>query len=307
LGGGDTVYNIIYGVDFSNASEGIADLGLGNFMTTVDTGKHWKQMQFPGVSFFHSYGSEKFRAVYPDGTVFTTNNNWETIDTSSITNDGPFSDASVMPYSVSFGQGDTLAMTGYRWDSTGTHLLLVLGYSTNAGAHWSAPLFPENVSIYPSTISPIDQQTIVIAGTDSLQRIIISTDRGATWNVDTVPFDDGNPYYRITSVAVTGSGRVLASIIPDSNYIGSNCLAYLEPVSSSVAQTVSPHQIFTIFPNPAKNEIQVSLGVGNISILDPLGRSYAVKQTGNTLDVSSLPSGVYFVSDGHTRAKFVKE
>ncbi len=62
-----------------------------------------------------------------------------------------------------------------------------------------------------------------------------------------------------------------------------------------------------IYPDPAINSIIVLSEVGQLSILDPLGRSYAIKQTGNTLDISALPSGVYFVSDGHSRAKFVKE
>ena len=46
---------------------------------------------------------------------------------------------------------------------------------------------------------------------------------------------------------------------------------------------------------------------GTISISDPLGRSYAVPRNGDALDISTLPSGVYFVSDGVSRAKFVKE
>jgi hypothetical protein len=79
------------------------------------------------------------------------------------------------------------------------------------------------------------------------------------------------------------------------------------PSSSSVENAITSPDNFTIFPNPATDKIQITSSEGNISILDPLGRSYEVKQTGNTLDVSTLPSGVYFVSDGHTRAKFVKE
>jgi hypothetical protein len=55
------------------------------------------------------------------------------------------------------------------------------------------------------------------------------------------------------------------------------------------------------------NSITIASSAGPFSIFDPLGRSYEVKQTGNTLEVSSLPPGVYFVSDGHSRVKFVKE
>jgi hypothetical protein len=84
-------------------------------------------------------------------------------------------------------------------------------------------------------------------------------------------------------------------------------LAYLEPVSSGISSPVISQNNLTIFPNPATNEIQINSSERNISILDPLGRSYETNRSGNTLDISSLPSGVYFVSNGHTRAKFVKE
>ncbi len=78
--------------------------------------------------------------------------------------------------------------------------------------------------------------------------------------------------------------------------------------ASIVASEVGSQQRpVTFYPNPATSSISITNSNGPLSILDPLGRSYEVKQTGNTLDVSALPSGVYFVSDGHTRAKFVKE
>jgi hypothetical protein len=69
----------------------------------------------------------------------------------------------------------------------------------------------------------------------------------------------------------------------------------------------SPIGITSIVPNPARNTITITPSIGPFSILDPLGRSYEVKQAGDVLDISSLPSGVYFVSNGVSRAKFVKE
>ena len=65
--------------------------------------------------------------------------------------------------------------------------------------------------------------------------------------------------------------------------------------------------IRSIVPNPATNEITIIGGSGLFTIFDPLGRSYSVPQNGNELDISSLPSGFYFVSDGISGAKFVKE
>jgi Protein of unknown function (DUF2961) len=79
-------------------------------------------------------------------------------------------------------------------------------------------------------------------------------------------------------------------------------------VDSSVPMSNADTSLnLTIYPDPAINSIMAIAAVGPLSILDPLGRSYEVKQSGNALDISSLPSGVYFVSDGRSRAKFVKE
>ncbi len=81
-----------------------------------------------------------------------------------------------------------------------------------------------------------------------------------------------------------------------------------------------PSVIQRIVPNPAGNEITIVVaGSGDYNtfvISDPLGRSYTVPTTpqpppwkggGVVLDISSLPAGVYFVSDGVSGARFVKE
>ena len=88
---------------------------------------------------------------------------------------------------------------------------------------------------------------------------------------------------------------------------GSSYLARIEKVTSGVKESIIPVQDEMVYPNPAENTLTLNFPAGTISILDPLGRSYTVPRNGNTLDISSLPSGVYFVSDGKTRAKFVKE
>jgi hypothetical protein len=215
---------------------------------------------------------------------------------------GPFLDTSLLPRELVFGGGDTLAVQCSRWDSVDFHYSAALVVSTDLGAHWTELSVPPHNGITLSGAT-LDWRYMVLAGADSLGRIAMSSNGGTTWSCDTVPLSNGVPYFKILSIAVTGSGRVIAAIETDGD---SNFLAYLEPVSSSVnTPAISPNN-FSIFPNPATNEIQITSIEGSISISDPLGRSYEVKQSGNTLDVSVLPSGVYFISDGHSRAKFVK-
>ena len=80
--------------------------------------------------------------------------------------------------------------------------------------------------------------------------------------------------------------------------------------TSGVASVQVPTCRLYIYPNPGMEEVTIfSAGVHHVhfTITDPLGRSYAVPQRGNVLDISSLPSGIYFVSDGFSGEKFVKE
>ncbi|HEY3874734.1 MAG TPA: T9SS type A sorting domain-containing protein, partial [Candidatus Kapabacteria bacterium] len=70
---------------------------------------------------------------------------------------------------------------------------------------------------------------------------------------------------------------------------------------------------FALYPNPTSGILNIESFSNKVSILDPLGRAYSVPRNENTLDVSSLPAGIYFIVDGGSitgtpqSAKFVKE
>ena len=296
------------GVDFDNAAEGILNEAYGFYLSTIDTGNHWTRVIFHGGTSCHSYGQGMFRVFKSPYSIYTTHDNWKTTDTTFITLSGPFLDTSLKPGALIFGGEDTLAVLCTRWDSVDSNFSVALVESTDLGAHWMELPVPLHNGITPSSanLPTLNWHYMALAGNDSLGRIVMSTNGGVTWRCDTVPLSNGEPYFNIPAVTVTGSGRVIAAIKSDSDG-GSTFLAYLEPVSSSVNTPAVSTDNFAIFPNPATNEIQITSSEGNISISDPLGRSYEVKRSINTLDVSALHSGVYFISDGHTRAKFVKE
>jgi hypothetical protein len=306
------------GVDFSTPAEGcLFDNGFGLNFSTVDSGLHCRSTTGGG----HSYGNGMFRENHggannnvPD-TILTTYNNWATFDTSLSTLNGPFLKGDLVAQNFYFGPGDTLAWLAFRNDSAGTNPLSgtdeipTVVRSTDLGLTWEELPVPRSHGQSRWFLTALDQQTIVVAGYDSLGEILISRDRGTTWELDTVPLEDGHRWYYIQAAGVTGSGRIIASLTLDTNSLAMNSqvLAYLEPVPSSVAQTISTQANFTLYPNPATNILNIASPAGTISISDPLGRSYAVPRNGNALDISTLPPGVYFVSDGVSRAKFVKE
>ncbi len=130
-------------------------------------------------------------------------------------------------------------------------------------------------------LTALDQQTLVIAGYDSLGEILVSRDRGATWELDTVALDDGHSYFEINAIGVTGSGRIIASIVLDTNSFtyNSGVLAYLEPVPSSVTSNTTTQVNLTLYPNPATNVLNIVSPAGKVIISDPLGRCYAVPIT----------------------------
>jgi photosystem II stability/assembly factor-like uncharacterized protein len=175
--------------------------------------------------------------------------------------------------------------------------------STDTGNTWRA-----DSSIYGNRIArmaspaPGKVWALVRTGLQSeADSLFYSPDDGTTWVKDSVTF----------------IGKSLLDIVwPDSNHgylwvqNGDTVFVYryVNDLTGVLERPNDQQQLsITCYPNPALSILHIESSVGPMTISDPLGRSYEVKQSGNTLDVSALPSGVYFVSDGHTRAKFVKE
>ncbi len=145
----------------------------------------------------------------------------------------------------------------------------------------------------------------------------LSTDQGITWKADGGPnTEEIEKFYSANSVTVTGEtyangavrdGGLWEEILPQSG------------VAESA--TANSNNALSVFPNPATSSITIQSANGPVSILDPLGRNYTTPQPtppiesragpwkggGVSIDISMLPSGVYFVTDGYSRSKFVKE
>lgn len=297
-------WNSLYGSDFGTADQGMVNEGFGWYLSTLDSGNHWDVVKPKGEAAIRSYGAGTFRMFIPPATILTTYDDWKTWDTAYLNLTDSVESDSIWPQFLSFGGDDSIAVLLVTGDTP--NYILGIAESSNLGKTWQFPLH-DSAHIQPFVITSLSNRTIVVAGIDSAGEIAMSTDRGATWHDYKVPLDNGMPYYRISSVAVTGSGRVLAVIVSDSNYLGSNVLAYLETTSSIVTDAPHTENGLTLFPNPSTSVLTVDRKECAISILDPLGREYSVPKNGRTLDVSSLSSGIYFVTDGNGSAKFVKD
>ena len=76
--------------------------------------------------------------------------------------------------------------------------------------------------------------------------------------------------------------------------------------------TVKANDTWAIYPNPVKDALNVSVsGVVNdsaVQVYDITGRQVlAVKLSGNALNVSNLPSGIYILKMEGKSGKFIKE
>ena len=167
-------------------------------------------------------------------------------------------------------------------------------YTSNAGASFTTVTIP-NANAH--TILPIDSVRWYVTG-------FYTINSGVSWQH--IPgWDNRLGLYAVDST--TAFGEPFAGSPGTVQILWRLDLSLASSVPAGVAEREPYSSTLSIFPNPAANSITVASANGTILILDPLGRNYSVPKNGNMLDISSLPSGVHFVSDGVSRAKFVKE
>jgi hypothetical protein len=227
---------------FFNAAEGMLQ-SEGHFWTTLDSGNHWKREDFDAPYAIalasQSYGDSMFRVFIEPDTILTTHNNWNSSDTTYIAQNGPLADTGFHSTYFTFGGDDTIAIEGTRWGGTHDyHRSTAIAFSSDLGSHWKELDVPQNNNIFPVQRS-FDWHRIV-AGRDSVGRIVQSFDGGKHWEIDTVLLSNALPYFIAAPFAVTGSGRVLAGITDDK---GSTSLAYLEKITNFGPLAVVPDTI----------------------------------------------------------------
>jgi Secretion system C-terminal sorting domain len=149
-----------------------------------------------------------------------------------------------------------------------------------------------------------------------LSRLFIQTDSGMYVSIDsgvTWKFDGGPTYITnfsndrfYSANGVTFAGKTYA----DGGDEDGGLWEEIWP-QSGVAEPEPSASTLRVFPNPASGNLQIMGGeAGSVHLFDLLGRermSGSTEGTNTTLDVSSLPPGMYFVSDGHSEIKLLKE
>jgi photosystem II stability/assembly factor-like uncharacterized protein len=314
--------NTIEGVSFSDPLDGIivsGDTSIGPFVTS-DGGDHWSIIPFVRVGAWqcHDYGQGKYRIfLWPTGQTYTTIDNWKTIDsTGPIYTDSGKIDPYYELAACSFGSDDTMIGRGTHWRSGFSNPYPLITRTTDGGTHWNTLYDDTNGYLGDQNVmSDINRDTIVasisqVGSGGARDNIFRSIDRGATWHIDSMIFPDSVFWGTVCNgIALNPKGDLVGSFglqeLFSSLIIGEEVPALV--YSSSVSdQTL-------IYPNPAYSSVTITTFEqgSTVHLLDILGREElheTVPASGSlTMDVSSLPSGLYYITDGITRAKFVKE
>ncbi len=277
------------------------------------------QRGIPAVRIWgHSYGHGKYcvlcspyvsNAAKPDPIwLYSTSNSWQSVDSVEV----PFwpKDSLITGLyyaNFNFGSGDTMIVSGVN-RQLNSDAYIVFCRSFDGGKNWQRTLYnPTQGYVYIRTARISNE---IILSSRTLQTTVWSTDVGSTWQTDTMLFDkDFLDFSRVWfKFATTSDGSIVGAF---GGGVGTNILTALGraklPTHSDVkghAQTVG---VACIYPNPTTGYFHVGSLHDPVTILDPLGRLYRVPVNENALDVSRLPNGVYFITDGRNRTKFVKE
>jgi hypothetical protein len=89
---------------------------------------------------------------------------------------------------------------------------------------------------------------------------------------------------------------------------GTVCVPYTGPISN-ISTAIADNAHISIYPNPATDEIHISLNglsIKEITIYNSSGKLIQKAPFSPYIDISNLPSGIYFIQTDHHFSKFIK-
>jgi hypothetical protein len=138
-----------------------------------------------------------------------------------------------------------------------------------------------------------------------------SSNNGSTWLIDSTTFKIDSALFGMYWFDARHGWISAGDFNPPSDTAPYSFIWYYDADGNAGVQTGIvgiKYGTISVYPNPATTEIYTDISYPALQIYDPLGRRYPVNWNGNAIDISSFPSGVYFLYDGiAARAKFVKE
>jgi photosystem II stability/assembly factor-like uncharacterized protein len=135
---------------------------------------------------------------------------------------------------------------------------------------------------------------------------------------DTILVRDSNvmaTFYHLSNLADTSpnqGGRqyyIYLQAFSKSNQSNIAQRAFIVNQPSNVVNALSKPsaELIAVYPNPATNELTVTGAKGRPYVVDVLGRAYACTWQSGKLNIAGLHSGVFYVTDGISHARFIKQ
>ena len=279
--------------------------------TTSDGGRNWLSVPFSG---YNSKRGENFSqcwakgegifSVYksPHGGIYSTKDNWASVDSTKPILDSildPTNDYQLkhcilgrvnilVAYGTHFRQSNKLSGEG------------ILVRSSNGGLSWQDPVkfLDENQMIEHMTA--LDRDTIIAAG-PSAKKLLVSFNRGVSWEVDSLVLDTAYPAYSNKGIVWSGRGHLTAIYTYNIENRAPSIIISGRKQNSTVLPGSLDFQKIYLYPNPAHSIVNI-VGVDplrQLYLVDMLGRRVLSGTTSTigdlSLIVSPLKSGIYNV------------
>jgi hypothetical protein len=246
--------------------------------------------------------------IYKNGISLVTVCSSVNISTTNIT--------SLIP--ITFGRYHATAQTFYNgelddigmWHRALTQIEITDLYN---GCQLSVTTQPINQSVNIS-----NNAQFTTAASDPLATYQWQTDLGVGYlNLNSVGQYSGttNGTLSVANTTLSNNNQPFRCIVSSGACTDTSAVAVLTVVNNVGINEVSQSNLFTVYPNPTNSTLTINTKAiySSIQIVNTLGQLVFTKEKSTLLNVSSLPSGIYFIqlvdNKGSVivKEKFVKE
>lgn len=138
------------------------------------------------------------------------------------------------------------------------------------------------------------------AASDPLATYQWQTDLGVGYlNLNSVGQYNGttNDTLTISNTTLSNNNQPFRCIVSSGSCTDTSAVAVLTVVNNVGINEVSQSNIFTVYPNPTNSTLKINTKAiySSIQIVNTLGQLVFTKEKSASLNVSSLPSGIYFI------------
>jgi hypothetical protein len=176
--------------------------------------------------------------------------------------------------------------------------------TTDGGKSWTSFPIADSVGAIHS-MSSLTRDTIYASGSSGAHRMLRSTDRGASWSLDSVLLDTAYEFVAANGLTVMADGHPVGLFSQSSYDVDPSAIfrGEWEPARVEIYERIfyGTH----LYPNPATTEFTITSVDPSrpVHVFDMIGREllHDVLDTRGvaTLDISRLPRGVYSVVLDH--------